>query len=59
MSKYTNTIVSIKNNKMLTFNKTGVVSGWDSKIRKYIVEFDESWIGWYSKKDLNFIKNDI
>jgi hypothetical protein len=59
MSKYRNFSVRIKNKTMLTFNKEGVIDSWDLKVRKYIVEFDNNWIGWYNKKDLEFIQNEL
>ena len=55
MSKYTGKGAVINKPQCRSINTHGmpcVIVEWDKDIRKYKVEFDSGWVGWYKRSEL-------
>jgi hypothetical protein len=52
MSKYIGKGATVKDPKSLTFGRPCVICGYDGVLRKYQVEFDGAWQGWYKINQL-------
>lgn len=57
MSKYQNCGVTINKGKHSGINtngKSAIVECWDSKAKKYKVDFGNGFCGWYKRSELIF-----
>ncbi len=52
MSKFEGKAAIVNDPNCITHGKECVIECWDKKSRKYKVDFDMGWVGWYHSKQL-------